>query len=59
MSSVAVEIASSGGKTKFRRDVQGLRAIAVVLVVLDHAFGWPHGGFVGVDVFYVILTRAT
>lgn len=38
----------------FRRDIQGLRAIAVVLVVLDHAFAWPTGGFLGVDVFYVI-----
>jgi peptidoglycan/LPS O-acetylase OafA/YrhL len=41
-------------KTTFRGDIQGLRAIAVVLVVLDHAFHWPLGGFVGVDVFYVI-----
>ncbi|MEL5992367.1 acyltransferase family protein [Microbacterium phosphatis] len=38
----------------FRFDIQGLRALAVVLVVLDHAFHTPAGGFVGVDVFYVI-----
>ncbi|WP_345752733.1 acyltransferase family protein [Microbacterium rhizophilus] len=38
----------------FRYDIQGLRAVAVVLVVLDHAFHVPAGGFVGVDVFYVI-----
>lgn len=38
----------------FRADIQGLRAIAVVLVILNHAFLWPGGGFVGVDVFYVI-----
>lgn len=39
----------------FRRDIQGLRALAVVLVVCDHA-GVPgcRGGFVGVDMFFVI-----
>src|SRR6202050_2951298 len=40
---------------RFRPDVEGLRAVAVLLVVLFHA-GVPHltGGYVGVDVFFVI-----
>ncbi len=28
--------------------------VAVVVVILDHLLGWPSGGFVGVDVFFVI-----
>jgi peptidoglycan/LPS O-acetylase OafA/YrhL len=38
----------------FRPDIEGLRAVAVTLVVLNHLdFGFS-GGFVGVDVFFVI-----
>ena len=38
---------------EFRPDVEGLRAVAIVLVVLNHA-GVGSGGYVGVDVFFVI-----
>lgn len=37
-----------------RGDIQGLRAVAVLLVFFDHMLGWPTGGFAGVDVFFVI-----
>jgi peptidoglycan/LPS O-acetylase OafA/YrhL len=40
---------------KYRADIDGLRAIAVLSVVGFHAFpSWLRGGFVGVDVFFVI-----
>jgi peptidoglycan/LPS O-acetylase OafA/YrhL len=38
----------------FRPDIEGLRAVAVGLVVAAHVVGWPAGGFIGVDVFFVI-----
>jgi len=39
---------------RYRADIQGLRAIAVLAVVANHMAGWPPGSFVGVDVFFVI-----
>jgi len=40
---------------KYRADVDGLRAIAVIPIVLFHAgYEWISGGFVGVDIFFVI-----
>jgi len=39
---------------RFRPDIEGIRALAVVSVVLYHAGLGVRGGFVGVDVFFVI-----
>ncbi len=39
----------------YRGDIEGLRAVAILLVVAAHAkVTWLAGGFVGVDVFYVL-----
>jgi hypothetical protein len=40
---------------KYRPDIDGLRAVAVLAVVVFHAFpALMKGGFIGVDVFFVI-----
>jgi peptidoglycan/LPS O-acetylase OafA/YrhL len=41
--------------TRYRPDIEGMRALAIVAVLLCHAgVGFAAGGYVGVDVFFVI-----
>ncbi len=49
------EAGTAPGDRRFRPDVEGLRAVAVTLVVLYHGgLTGLSGGYVGVDVFFVI-----
>jgi len=46
---------SHGPTRGFRPDIEGLRAVAVLSVLIYHAgLAWVPGGYVGVDVFFVI-----
>ena len=50
----AIPSAVLGSERRLRPDIQGLRGIAILVVVLYHAGLWLPGGFTGVDVFFVI-----
>lgn len=42
-------------KPDYRRDIDGLRAVAVIAVIANHLnHGWLPGGYLGVDIFFVI-----
>ena len=42
-------------ESSFRPDIEGLRAVAILLVVGFHGgIGWLRGGFIGVDIFFVL-----
>lgn len=46
---------SVNNAVRYRSDIDGLRAVAILLVVLFHSgIKFFSGGFIGVDVFFVI-----
>jgi peptidoglycan/LPS O-acetylase OafA/YrhL len=50
-----IELKSNDYRLGYRGDIEGLRAVAILLVIAAHAgVPWLAGGFVGVDVFFVL-----
>jgi peptidoglycan/LPS O-acetylase OafA/YrhL len=55
ISPTATHKLAAAKESGFRQDIQGLRAIAVLAVVVFHINPWAlGGGFIGVDMFFVI-----
>lgn len=45
---------NAASRLGYRPELDGLRAIAIALVLLAHAFDWPKGAFIGVDMFFAL-----
>ena len=44
----------AGPRLGYRPELDGVRAVAILLVVAFHAYGRPESGFLGVDIFFVL-----
>ena len=45
----------TGQRMGYQPSLDGVRAVSVLAVILYHAgFSWAHGGFFGVEVFFVV-----
>jgi peptidoglycan/LPS O-acetylase OafA/YrhL len=52
-----VDLTSPSGSISrlgYRPELDGLRAIAIILVLFAHDFDWPKGAFIGVDMFFAL-----
>lgn len=55
MTQTGLRLGPDSSQIAYRSDIDGLRAISVLAVILSHAgFSTFSGGFVGVDIFFVI-----
>ncbi|WP_110241757.1 acyltransferase family protein [Nocardioides gilvus] len=51
----ADRVGKPGASLGFRADIQGIRALAVLVVLVHHLWPeWLPGGYIGVDVFFVV-----
>lgn len=49
------EVSAPNGRMGYQPALDGVRAVSVIAVILYHAgFSWMHGGFFGVEVFFVV-----
>jgi peptidoglycan/LPS O-acetylase OafA/YrhL len=54
MSSNDIAPRAGAAKLGYRPELDGVRGIAISSVVLMHTVDWPRGGFLGVDLFFVL-----